>query len=128
MKDVIILINSKESIDVVKSFCLNTLRNNGFDIDTIVTKDYAVSIYYKYPWRKWSINKKIKKQVDKFDYDTFEKSVEKRSVRAKRPDTNAMSKKLLTRFTYSVVQGDTECRDGEVIINEQTNEVIGYKK
>lgn len=122
-----ILISNNEFTDVVKGFCLAMLYDNRIDITTIVTRTFTISIYYKFPWYKWCVVQKIKKKVNKFDSCMYERSIRKRFVWPEK-EQNAMSEKELTRFAYSVVQGDPECRNGEAIINRQTNEIIGYKK
>lgn len=122
-----ILITNNEFADVVKGFCLAMLYDNRIDISTIVTRTFTISIYYKYPLYKWHTVQKIKKKVNEFDYRTYEQSIKKCFAWSGKEQAT-MSEKDLTRFAYSVIQGDPECRNGEVIINKRTNEIIGYKK
>ena len=125
MKGEIILANNKYA-DITKGFCLIMLRDHGLDVSTIVTRTFTISIYYKFSWYKWCTAKKIKKKVDKFDYCMQRKSIKKRFAWSEKEQATT-SEKELTRFAYSVIQGDPECKNGKAIINRRTKEIIGYK-
>lgn len=111
--------------NAILDFAVSRLLSHDLVIRTIVIQPYTVTIYINYPWYRALVFNKIAKEVNGLDYNIYTASISKQFSKQ---EEASKSEKDIKRFAYCTVQGDSGYGNGKIIINEPTNEVIGYIK
>lgn len=101
------------------------MQHNGWDIVTTVYRPNYVRFYFTYKWFQYGKVQAFKKEarnyakrVAYYDHTYIPKYL---FAQEARPYSDKF-KEAFTRLSYATIQGDPECRNGEIIVNENKEE------